>query len=368
MRIVIAPDSFKGSLSAAEAAEAMRRGAYRACAHADIDVCPLSDGGEGFLRVVTTISGGTVRVTRVTGPVGDPVDAVWAVLNDGTTAVIESAEAVGLGRVEEERRAPTRTTTFGVGQLIRVALEAGARVIVVGLGGTATTDGGVGMAQALGVVFDGVTVPALGGELGALRRIDVSARVRALDGVELVALSDVDNPLTGAEGAARVFGPQKGANDIECGDLDAALAHLARIAGDAGVAPGDGAAGGLGYGLRVFAGARVQSGIEYVIGASQLDAKLKNCSLVLTGEGRIDAQSARGKVVSGVVRRCKAARVPVVALVGAIGSGAEALHEEGLTAYFSLCDRPMPAREAKERAAILLEALAHNVVRLKMAE
>jgi glycerate kinase len=365
MRILIAPDSFKGSLSALEAAEAMRHGVNRACASAEVDTCPLSDGGEGVASVLVAAVGGVARSARVTGPMGDKIDARWFMLADGRTALIESAAAIGLGRVPTDLRAPMQTTTYGVGELIREALLAGARTIMVGLGGTATTDGGSGMAQALGIAFEGVDPPATGGQLRNVRRVDATRRDPMLADIELIALTDVNNPLTGADGAARTYGPQKGASELEVLQLDAALAHLATLAGDEGTHPGDGAAGGLGYGLRVFFGARLRSGVDFVLDAARFDERLKGCDLVLTGEGRLDAQSSRGKVVAGVSRRCKAQRIPVVALVGAVGPGAAAIHDEGLTAYFSLCDRPMLEHDAREQAATLLETLAYNVVRLR---
>ncbi len=363
MRIVIAPDGFKGSLSGREAAEAIRRGVEGACPDADIELCPLSDGGEGLLDVLAMSRGGSVHETRVTGPVGSPVDARWALSGDGRTAIIESAAAIGLGLVPERERRPLETTTHGVGELLRTALAAGARTVVVGLGGSATTDAGAGMAQALGVVIDGVDVPAVGGRLGDARRIDSRGRAPELSEIEVLTLTDVDNPLTGPEGAAHVYGAQKGATETERFALDAALAHFAALAGDAGTEPGDGAAGGLGYGLRRFAGARRLSGIDHVLDAVQFEAKLRGCDLVLTGEGRLDAQSARGKVVSGVCRRCRSHGVPVIALVGAIGSGAGSLEDAGLTAYFSACERPMTEQDAMASAKSLLEGLARNVVR-----
>lgn len=321
MRILIAPDSFKGSLTAFAAAEAMRRGAARACGSARIDVCPLSDGGEGFLEVSSSLFGGTTRHVEVTGPMGSRVEARMLFLPDGTTAVIETALAVGLGVLGGSPRRAKRTTTFGVGELIREALDCQARTIIVGLGGTATTDGGTGMAQALGVRFEradldrtsverssgkasGVAVggteaaatPILGGDLTDVTRIDLGGRDQRLESVELVALADVDNPLTGSEGAAFVYAPQKGASEHEVRELDTALTHLASLAGDVGDHAGDGAAGGLGYGLRVFAGAKHQSGIEFVLTAAGFDERLRDCDLVLTGEGRLDGQSRRGKV------------------------------------------------------------------------
>jgi glycerate 2-kinase len=363
MRILIAPDSFKGSLSAFEVARAIQRGVARARPEAETDRCPLSDGGEGFARVLLAACGGTLRSASVVGPISQRVQATWALLADGRTAVIESAEAIGLGLVSH--REPTRTTSYGVGELIREALTAGARTIVIGLGGSATTDGGAGMAQALGVALDGAAEPITADRITALRSIDAAGRDPRLAGVDLVVAVDVDNPLTGIGGAARTYAPQKGATETEAAELDAALEHWAELAGDAGLQAGDGAAGGLGYGLRVFAGARLKSGIDLVLDQVRFDEKLRGCGLVLTGEGRLDAQTARGKVVSGVCRRCRSAGIPAVALAGTIGPGADELREHGLTEYFSLCDDSVSETFAREHASELLEALADKVVSLR---
>lgn len=364
MRIVIAPDSFKESLSAFDAAQAMLRGVRRACPQAQVDVCPLSDGGEGFADVLLQASGGTPHPRGVTGPSGERVEARWAMLADGRTAVIESAEAIGPGCLRR-RDAPARRTTYGVGELLLEAASGGARKVVVGLGGSSTTDGGAGMAQAIGVRFAGSERPITGDGVADALRVDLGTRDARIAGLEILAVTDVDNPLTGIHGAARVYGPQKGATGAEVERLEAALAHLAAMMGDPGTHPGDGAAGGLGYGLRVFAGARVGSGIEFVLDAVGFGAKLDGCDLVLTGEGRLDATSARGKVVAGVCRRSGPRGVPVVALVGAIGPGASALRDVGLTACFSLCDGPRTESEAREHAGVLLADLAENVVRLR---
>lgn len=362
-RILIAPDSFKGSLSASEAAQAIRQGAERARLGIEVHLCPLSDGGEGLSTVLLSAFGGSVHKAKVTGPMGDRIDAEWVLSSDGSTAVIESAAAARLALVPEGCHDATRTTTFGVGELVREALGARPRTILVGLGGSATTDGGAGMAQALGVRLDGAGAPITGRDLLGVNDVQVEQRDPRLLEVELVALCDVDNPLTGPNGAARVYGPQKGASEPEVTELDAALCHLASVVGDPGDQPGDGAAGGLGYGLRVFASAHTQSGIEYVLDATRFDERLAGCDLVLTGEGRIDAQSARGKVLSGVCRRSQTAGVPVIALAGAIGAGAAALFDRGLTACFSICNEPMSEQEARARAFELLSSLAYNVVR-----
>lgn len=362
MRILVAPDSFKGSLGASDAARAIVRGVRRARPDALVEACPLSDGGEGFSGVLRGAKGGVERSSGVTGPRRAKVQAAWTLLDDGT-AVIESATAVGLDLIDANERKASDTTTAGVGEPILAALDAGAKRIVVGLGGTGTTDGGAGMAQALGVVFDGASTPVTGAGLRSIRRVDVAGRDARLASVQIIAVTDVDNPLTGPEGTAHVYAPQKGAKGREVDELDAALKHLAGVFGDPGDEPGDGAAGGLGYGLRVFIGATRVSGVDFVLEQTGFGAELARTDLVLTGEGRLDAQTAHGKVVAGVSARCAAQHVPVVALVGAVADGAEALYSRGLTACFSLCNRPMSEADALRDAPGLLEQLAENVVR-----
>jgi glycerate kinase len=343
----------------------MRLGVRAVDPNIEVDVCPLSDGGEGLLDVLVSAMGGTVHEAEVTGSGGHPARVPWAMLSDGRTAAIETAAVVGT-KGRPEGATPAQLTTYGVGQLLLEAAAGGAKKILVGLGGTATTDGGSGMAQALGVRFERAPLPITGGALNTIERITRPvARVPALAEVEIVALADVDNPLTGPDGSAHVYGPQKGATAAEVSLLDAGLRRLAERTGDPGIQPGDGAAGGLGFGLRVFAGARVTRGVELVLDAVSFDRRLEGCDVVLTGEGRLDAQSARGKVVAGVSGRCKARRIPAVALVGAIGPGAEVLRELGLTAFFSLVSDRRGAVEARENAAALLADLAESVVRLR---
>jgi glycerate kinase len=367
MRVLVAPDGFKGSLSTIEAAEAIRRGLLRARPEVRVDVCPLADGGEGTGLVLARALGGRTHRTSVTGPLGRPVGAELYVVDGGKTVVVEAAQAAGLVLVPEEQRDPTRTTSYGVGELLREALDLRATEIVVALGGTATTDGGAGMAQALGVEFEGGARPMTGGALPSVRTIRLDGRDPRLAATRIVVASDVDNPLTGPEGSARVYAPQKGADEAGVVMLENGLVHLARLAGDEGREPGDGAAGGLGFGLRVFAGARRTSGIDRVLDAVRFDERAKRADLVLTGEGRLDAQSARGKVVDGVARRSAALGVPCVALVGSAGEGASTLLARGLTAYFSICSGPMTESEARKNAATLLEGLAERVLRVVLA-
>ena len=360
MHVVIAPDSFKGSLSARDAAAAIRSGVLSADPGATVRAIPLSDGGEGFATVLCDALGGAVHEATVMGPLGEATRASWVLLPNGWTAILESAEAIGLSLAK--RRVPAETTTQGVGELVRHALDAGARTIAVGLGGTATIDGGAGAAAALGVTFHGVSRPIRGGRLGELVSLDAGTRDPRLGAVTLLGLTDVDNPLTGSNGAAYVYGPQKGATPSDVAALDRALSHLCALAQDAGDSPGDGAAGGLGYGLRVLLGGSLRSGIEFVLDQVGFDAALDGADLVITGEGRLDAQTTHGKVVSGVVARARARGVPVIALVGSAVDGADALLARGLTAYHTIRGIARDAQDAMERAAPLLETLTRDVI------
>jgi glycerate kinase len=361
-RILVAPDKFKGSLSASEAADAMAEGAR--AEGAEVELCPLSDGGEGFLDVAQRSTGASLRRARVTGPAGAPIDVPW-LLADDATAFIESAAVVGLALVRDVPggRGPSAWTTFGLGELVLHAIDQGARRVVVGLGGSATTDGGIGMAQALGVPFGGGREHLTGADLADLGPSDPAARDPRLRGVELLAVTDVDNPLTGPTGSAGVYGPQKGASAAEIARLDEGLAHLAVLCGDPGTHAGDGAAGGLGFGMRVFAGARVVGGSEWALDALRFDARLTGCDLVLTGEGRLDAQSARGKVIAGVARRAQARGIPVIAIAGKVDLDAEERRALGLADAVALVGADVPEALALARAASLVTKAAARAVR-----
>jgi glycerate kinase len=371
-KIVIAPDSFKECLAAEAVAAAMAAGVRAAAPDAEVVCVPMADGGEGTVRALVAATGGTLHRATVTGPLGEPVEAEFGVLGDGRTAVIEMAAASGLPLAPPARRDPTRTTTYGTGELIRAALDLGARRLLLGIGGSATVDGGAGMAQALGVrLLDAAGQPIGwgGGDLERLAHADLLARDPRLAGVAVEVACDVTNPLVGPHGAARVYGPQKGATPDSVERLEANLAHLADvIERDLGVRvrdlPGAGAAGGLGAGLVAFLGATLRRGVELVIEAVGLEAKLRGADLVLTGEGRLDRQTAFGKVPVGVARLAAAKGIPVVAIAGALGEGSEAVHAEGVTACFSILDAPMDLGEALRRAPHLLARTAEQVVRL----
>jgi len=372
MRIAIAPDSFKECAAASRVALAMATGVRRAVPEAQLDLIPLADGGEGTVEALVSATGGRIVAAAATGPLGEPLETFYGVLGDGRTAVIETAAASGLHRVPPERRDPRIATTRGTGELLRHALEAGYRRIVVGLGGSATNDCGAGLAQALGYSLqdaDGRELPAGGAALSRLARIDARDVLHALHEAEIVAACDVDNPLCGPRGASRVYGPQKGATPEAVEELDAALCRAGEIIErDLGVPvldlPGAGAAGGLGAGVVAFAGATLRPGIELVAEATDLEGRVARADLVLTGEGALDAQTAHGKTPVGVARLAKRHGVPVVALAGRLGDGYKAVYAHGVDAAFSIVPGPMPLEEALARADELLANAAEAVTRL----
>lgn len=361
MRVLIAPDKFKGSLTAVEAAEAMRAGALRARPDLEVDMCPLSDGGDGFVAVALAAAPGRPRRTRVTGPTGVPVEAKWAMLAT-ETAILESAAVIGTALVPEPP-SPCAYTTYGIGELLLESIGAGARQVVIGLGGSTTNDGGIGMAQALGVRFVGGGRPLRGDDLGALLAIDTSGRDTRLKEVAVLAATDVDNPLAGPHGASRVYGPQKGARADEITDLDKGLKHLATLCKDPGERPGDGAAGGLGYGLRMFAGANVVSGSTWVLDLVRFDERVERCDLVITGEGRLDEQSVHGKVIGAVCRRCKARGIPVAAIAGSVVMTANDQAKLGLERSIALSRGRQEQESAFRNASGFLEAATERFVR-----
>jgi glycerate kinase len=375
LKIVIAPDKFKGSLSALEAAQAMARGVTLALPSAQIEIVPMADGGEGTVDALVAATHGRRHEEVVTGPLGEPVRASFGLLGDSRTAVLEMASASGLWLVPPERRDPRWATTRGTGELLLAAINAGARHVIVGIGGSATNDGGAGLGQALGFRLldaEGRELPAGGGPLRHLERIDASGRLRTLDDVEISVACDVGNPLCGPKGASAIYGPQKGADPTMVAELDANLAHFAKVVErDLKISirdlPGSGAAGGLGGGLVAFARGRLQKGIELVLQAVNLEARLRDADLCLTGEGSIDEQSAFGKTAVGVARVAQSFGCPTIALAGTIGSGADAVLDQGINAYFSICGRPMSLAHAIDHASKLLEECTNQVLRAFLA-
>lgn len=373
-KILLVPDSFKGTLSSRQVCQVMSGQLRRFFPQAQVKSIPVADGGEGSVEAFLAAAGGERRTRTVTGPFGEPVEAFYGVLGDGRTAVIEMAACAGLP-LAEGRLNPERATTYGVGELLLAAKEAGCTKAILGLGGSCTNDGGVGAAAALGAKFtraDGAAFIPTGGTLGEIAALDVSPVAQALQGMELTAMCDIDNPLYGEAGAAAVFAPQKGADAAMVARLDAGLRHLGQVAArclgrDFSHLPGAGAAGGLGFGMAAFCGAQLRMGIDAVLDAVGFDSLLPGTDVVFTGEGKIDSQSARGKVVSGVAARCRKAGVPVVAVVGQIGQGFEGMYQQGLTAVFSINRAAQPFAESRFHAGENLALTMENIARLLAA-
>lgn len=371
MRIVIAPNAFKGSLSAAEAAEAMRRGVLAAVPGAEVVCAPVADGGDGLTEVMAAALGGRLVPVKVAGPRFEERDACFCLVAEQGLAVIEMARASGLALLRQDLRDPTLTSTFGTGQLIQAALSHGVRRIIVGLGGSATCDGGIGMAAALGYRFldaGGEELRPIGLSLPLVESIDGSGLEPRLAGVTVVGICDVSNPLTGENGASHVYSPQKGATPDQVRLLDAGLARLARVVArdlgrDVERMPGAGAAGGLGGGLHAFLGAELRPGVEVVIDLVGLREKIKEADLVLTAEGRIDFQTAYDKAPAGVARAARAAGVPCIAVCGGIGERVEDLHGIGISAIFSLCREPQSLETAMATGAVQLAQTVEQVMR-----
>ncbi|WP_339510771.1 glycerate kinase [Pseudomonas sp. RL_15y_Pfl2_60] len=371
MKVVIAPDSFKESLTAAEVAEAIARGWSAVYPQAEISLKPMADGGEGTVDAVLAAAGGDRHELQVQGPLGHPVAAHWGMLSD-RTAVIEMAAASGLHWVAREQRDATITSSFGTGELIRAALDAGAERIILGLGGSATNDCGAGLMQALGVRFldeDDRELAPGGAALINLKQIDLSNLDPRVLEVQFDIAADVDNPLVGPRGASAVFGPQKGASPEQVQALDAALQRMSRVVAstlgeDFSEIPGVGAAGGLGFAAKAFLKARFRPGVELVAELSGLAAALQGADLAITGEGRLDAQTLHGKTPIGVARVAKAAGVPVVVLAGSLGEGYQRTYSGGIDAAFSLTSGPMSLEQACADAAAELQARTTDIARL----
>ncbi|MGO0693493.1 glycerate kinase [Pseudomonas guariconensis] len=372
MKVVIAPDSFKDSLDAAGVARAIGAGLAEVWPDAERVECPMADGGEGTMDAILAASHGELRRQVVRGPLGDSVEAGWGWLAESRTAIIEMAQASGLQRVPTDQRDACRSSTWGTGELIAAALAAGATRIVLAIGGSATNDGGSGMLRALGLRLldaDGQALEEGGLALGRLARIDASDLDPRLAEVQVEVAADVDNPLCGPNGASAIFGPQKGASPAQVQALDQALGHFADLCAqllgdDVREFPGCGAAGGMGFAAKAFMGAQFRPGVEVVAELAGLDALVQGADLVITGEGRFDAQTLRGKTPMGVARVAKRHGVPVVVLAGTLGEGYQQLYAHGIDAAFALASGPMSLEQACAQAAQLLQARATDVARL----
>ena len=373
MKIVIAPDSFKESLSSEAVAQAIARGFASVFPSAEQVLLPVADGGEGTTDALIAATGGQLFKQSATGPLGTPVDAFWGLLGDGKTAVVETAAASGLDLISVAQRDPLNATTRGTGELILAAIDKGARQIIVGLGGSATNDAGAGMLQALGASFldvNGCEIPVGGAGLALLDRIDLTNLDARLKDVTFNVACDVDNPLVGESGASAIFGPQKGATPEQVAHLDKNLSHFAAItlvATDKNILniAGAGAAGGLGGAFLGFLNAQLKSGIDIVLDTVEFENNLAGASLVITGEGRIDSQTVRGKTPIGVSKRAKAfADIPVIALAGSVASDADIVFEHGIDALFSVVPGVVSLDEALANADENLFKTARNAAQL----
>ena len=369
MKIVIAPDSYKESLTALEVAMEIEAGFRTVFPHAEYIRLPMADGGEGTVAAMVAATGGTLVQVDVTGPLGEPVKACYGLTGDGTTAVVEMAAASGLALVAPHLRNPLKTTTWGTGELIKAALDAGVSHLIIGIGGSATNDGGAGMLQALGVRLQdhaGREIGFGGGQLANLAHIDISGLDPRLKACRIEAACDVNNPLTGPKGASAVFGPQKGATPEMVARLDANLVRYAGlISRDLGLqvetVPGAGAAGGTGAALLAFLGAQLRPGIDIIMEAVGLEAHVRDADLVITGEGRIDSQTIHGKTPVGVARMAKRHGKPVIGIAGCLAADAGVVHEYGIDAVFSVLSQVASVEEAMTHAAANVRTASRNI-------
>lgn len=363
MKIVVAPDSFKGSLTAAEVSDAIEQGTREIFPEAEIVKIPMADGGDGTVQCLVNATGGEILREKVKGPLGGEVLASYGILGDKKTAVIEMAEASGLTLVPENQRNPLITTTYGTGQLIKAALDQGCRKMIIGIGGSATNDGGAGMLQALGVKLlnqEGKEVGFGGGELKKIFRIDTKYLDNRLSETKVLIASDVSNPLCGPQGASRIYGPQKGATPEIIEELDKSLSYFAELIKrdlnkDVKDIPGAGAAGGLGASLMAFLDAELRPGIEIIIEIVKLEQAIKDADLVITGEGKIDGQTIYGKAPIGVAKIAKKYNIPVIAVAAIIGDDADIVYQYGINTLLKISEPPMSLAEPKSKKVWLIK-------------
>jgi len=374
MKIVVAPDSFKGSLTAVEVADAIGQGVREIFPEAEIVKIPMADGGDGTVQCLVNATGGGILREKVTGPLGDEVLASYGILGDKKTAVIEMAEASGLTLIPENKRNPLITTTYGTGQLIKAALDQGCRKMIVGIGGSATNDGGAGMVQALGAKLldkDGEEIGFGGGELKKVFRIDTKYLDNRLSETKVLIASDVSNPLCGPKGASRIYGPQKGATPKIIEELDESLAYFAEIIKrdlnkDIKDMPGAGAAGGLGASLIAFLDAELRPGIDIMIEIVKLEQAIKDADLVITGEGKIDSQTIYGKAPIGVAKIAKKYNVPVIAVAAIIGDDADVVHQYGISSLISVSGQPMRLEDTvPNKVSLIKNSIKQSMMAMK---
>ena len=362
MKILVAPQEFKGSISALSASEAAKNGILRVFPEAEVVLCPVADGGDGTLETLVEVSGGEVRTCSVQNPIGETIQAQWGAMGDGVTAVIEMARTSGLALLSLDERDPLNASTYGLGQAISEALDEGFRKFIVGIGGSATNDAGAGMAQALGAnLLDdrGNTISFGGAALISLQTVDISNMDSRIKDSKFLVACDVSNPLTGEEGASAVYGPQKGATPEMVKSLDTALSNFATVVKkdlkkDVSEMSGAGAAGGLGAGMMAFMGAELKAGVDIVLDTVNLRDKLSSVDLVITGEGGMDFQTIYNKAPIGVARIASEHNIPTIAIAGLLGSNFKIVHEHGIRAATSIVNGPITLEEASDRAFELI--------------
>lgn len=371
-KYVVAPDSFKESMTAKEVCDAMEKGIKEADSAAEVIKVPMADGGEGTVDSLVDATHGQRVIVEVTGPLGNKISAYYGILGNGTTAVIEMAKASGLEIVEKKKRNPMITTTFGTGELIRDALDHNVKEIIIGLGGSSTNDGGSGMAQALGAKLldqNNHQIPFGGGNLDKLDKIDISNLDSRLQDVKIILASDVTNPLIGKDGASRVFGPQKGATPEMVEKLENNLQHYAKIVKrdlnkEVALVSGAGAAGGLGAGLIAFTTCEMRRGVDLAIEVTKLEEKIRDADYVFTGEGGTDFQTKFGKTPYGVAKLGKKYHKPVISLAGYLGEGIDSLYSEGFTAIFGIIPGACDLSTALKNGPSNVARTTENIVRL----
>ncbi len=372
MKIIIAPDSFKGSLTSSQVCAAIKKGIRKADENIDIVSIPMADGGEGTVDALMNSLGGSKIQVWVKDPLFRRIKAQYGILEDGKTAVIEMASASGLALLSLKERNPMNTTTYGTGELIKDALDRGCRKFIIGIGGSATNDGGIGMAAALGARFydsEGNEIELTGSGLTKLDSIDLRELDPRVKESSFSVFCDVENPLYGPSGAAYVYGRQKGADDDMIEKLDNGLRRLSEtVEKDLGKSvasiPGAGAAGGLGAGLVAFLNAKLEKGIDLLMETIGFEEQIKDADLIITGEGKMDEQTKYGKTIFGIIKAARKQGIPVVGICGSIGDGVEELYTEGLNSVFSIVNRPMPLWQSIEQTSELLTSTAENVIRL----
>jgi len=371
MKVLIAPDKFKGSLSALKVAESIEKGIKKVDANYETEKVPMADGGEGTVESLVDATGGTLIKTIVKDPLLRDIESFYGILGDGQTAVIEMAAASGLYLLKEYERNPLITSTYGTGQLIKDALDKGCRKFIIGIGGSATNDGGSGMIMALGAKFydeNGIQIGHGGGELGKIKKIDIQNLDKRLKDCEFIVACDVTNPLIGEKGASKVYGPQKGATKEMVEILDKNLEHYGKLLEshfqkEIMNIPGAGAAGGLGAGLMAFLDAKLKKGVDIVIDILGIEEKIKKSDLIVTGEGKVDFQTVYGKTVSGIANLCKKYNKPLIVIAGTVEDTGN-LYNMGISTVFSIIDRPMQLEDSIKNCSILIENCSERIFRL----